>query len=409
MLNKSGTRELAYMVKIDEVRPIPNYDRVEHVRTNGWWVICKLGQFKPGDHAIYFEIDSRVPETEPFMFLEKKHFKVKTQKMCKTISQGLLMHIDDFTSLDEPPAWAISMKERIAAGIDVENEGLTEVIGVTYADDGDNKRKAKSEDKYKKMSQRHPDLFKQKWARWTMKREWGRKVMFFFFGKKKDSATVFPKHFPYVKISDEERVENMTWILENKEPWIETVKIDGTSCSYILERKKFNRREYYVLSRRVRQQTPDQKSWHDDNVYWEIENKYHIRNFLEDMLEKHPDWNYVAIQGEGAGCSSSGAKIQGDPHKFGELRFFAYNFIDPINGRWNSVKAKELVSQYNIEWVPIVCENYILPDDLEEFKLHADGNCEAPGASGLREGYVYRDLEGKKSFKNVSRQYLLNH
>ena len=35
----NGKRALAYIVAIDEIRPIPNYDRVEHARTNGWWVI----------------------------------------------------------------------------------------------------------------------------------------------------------------------------------------------------------------------------------------------------------------------------------------------------------------------------------------------------------------------------------
>lgn len=30
MLNKDGVRELVYVARIEEIRPIPNYDRVEH-------------------------------------------------------------------------------------------------------------------------------------------------------------------------------------------------------------------------------------------------------------------------------------------------------------------------------------------------------------------------------------------
>lgn len=30
-----GKRELAYVVTIDEIKPIPNYDRVEHARVDG--------------------------------------------------------------------------------------------------------------------------------------------------------------------------------------------------------------------------------------------------------------------------------------------------------------------------------------------------------------------------------------
>jgi hypothetical protein len=32
-------RALAYVVTVDEIKPIEGYDRVEYARTNGWWVI----------------------------------------------------------------------------------------------------------------------------------------------------------------------------------------------------------------------------------------------------------------------------------------------------------------------------------------------------------------------------------
>lgn len=128
------------------------------------------------------------------------------------------------------------------------------------------------------------------------------------------------------------------------------------------------------------------------------------------MLKEHPDWKYVALQGETAGIGEDGGKIQGDPHQLKELRFFGFNFIDSKNGRWNSVKAKELTSKYGIEWVPIIDENYILPDDFEDFKKSADGPCDIPNSKGLREGWVYRAQNNPNfSFKNVSREYLLKH
>ena len=174
--------------------------------------------------------------------------------------------------------------------------------------------------------------------------------------------------------------------------------------------RKGRKKEYWVCSRNIRQLNREQECYHKDNAYWEANDKYHIQDFLETMLNLHPEWKYVALQGETAGCISSGAKIQGDPHKFGELRFFGYNFITSDVGRWNSIDAAKLCSEYGIEWVPIVDDNYILPDDFEDFKLSADGPCEAEGASGAREGYVYRNYDDNTlSFKNVSRQYLLNH
>ena len=409
MLNKNQERELAYVVLIDGIEPIPGYDRVEHAIVGGWRVIVQKGQFKIGDPAIYFEIDSRVPsDKEYFAFLEKRNYKVKTLKMCKTISQGLLMHADDFgwhiENLAEDVNICIVDENGVRHYPDDESRFLTKELGVTYADDEDNQRKAPSVDKYKKMAGRHPKLFKKGWARWMMRRDWGRKLMFFFFGKKKDKATGFPTQFPFVKKSDEERVENMPFILQDKEPWVKTQKIDGTSSTYILERKKFGRFEEYVCSRNVRQLTPDQKNFHTEiegNVYWMMAEKYHIFDFLKRYLLEN-NLEYVCLQGE-----TAGPNLQGNPHKFKEICFFGYNFIRSDTGRMDSVGAAKICELNGIPWVPIADEHYILPDDMETLKLDADGPCIA--GEGLREGWVYRSLDGQKSFKNVSRQYLLKY
>ena len=94
----NGKRALAYIVTIDEIKPIPGYDRVEHARTNGWWVIVsKADNLKVGDKCVYFEIDSRVPaDDERFAFLAKREFKVRTLRMCKVLSRGLLMPVSVF-------------------------------------------------------------------------------------------------------------------------------------------------------------------------------------------------------------------------------------------------------------------------------------------------------------------------
>lgn len=376
--------------------------------------MTRKGTFQPGDLAIYFEIDSKVDTNKPeFSFLASKHGKIKTQKYTfggkgNFVSQGLLMSMKDFPNFICEAGLGnykyVKKSDLVRVG-----DFLTKELGVTYADAADNKRKSNGIDKYKKMAARHPKLFRNPIIKRIYKTKFGKKLLFVFFGKKKDNAKSFPTHLPYIHKSDEERVENMPQILQNKTRWIKTTKIDGTSSLFLLERKG-RKKEYWVCSRNIRQLNREQECYHKDNVYWEANDKYHIQDFLETMLNLHPEWKYVALQGETAGCSSSGAKIQGDPHKFGELRFFGYNFITSDVGRWNSVDAAKLCSEYGIEWVPIVDDNYILPDDFEDFKLSADGPCEAEGASGAREGYVYRNYDDNTlSFKNVSRQYLLNH
>ena len=410
MLNKAGERELAYLVKIDGIEPISGYDRVETAIVGGWHVIVQKDQFNVGDPAIYFEIDSRVPkDKECFAFLEKRNYKIKTLKMCKTISQGLLMHPSDF-------GWEIQVDGSIWIPddgdhgrhyVDDESRFLTKILGVTYADDEDNQRKAKNIDpnaKYLSMKARHKKFFSNKFVKKMWKYSWFRKLCFFFMGKKKDKPRGFPTKFPFVHKSDEERVENMPFILKDKEPWIKTQKIDGTSSTYILERIGKNKFEEYVCSRNVRQLTPSQKNYHTDiegNVYWMMADKYKIFDFLKSYLIEN-NLDYVCLQGE-----TAGPNLQGNPHKFKEICFFGYNFIRSDTGRMNSIEAAKICEDAGIPWVPIADEAYILPDDMETLKLDADGPCLV--GEGPREGWVYRSLDGQRSFKNVSREYLLKH
>ena len=201
--------------------------------------------------------------------------------------------------------------------------------------------------------------------------------------------------------------ENMPFILKDKEPWIKTQKIDGTSSTYIMEKKPFGRWEYYVCSRNVRQLDRNQFTWHnkggnaESNVYWDMNDKYHIDEFLKRYI-KDNNLKYAALQGE-----TAGPNLQGNPHKYGEVRFFGYNLIRSDIGRINSLDAKEICNANGIDWVPIADEHYILPDDMETLKLDADGECIV--GTGLREGWVYRSLDGQRSFKNVSRKYMMKH
>lgn len=400
MLNAKGERELAYVVKIDGISPIAGADRVELAHVGGWRIMVKKGQFQVGDYAIYFEIDSKVPEKEPFMFLESKHFKVKTQKYFKgtVISQGLLMALDDFILNSEVPSWIQSLKFQISKGADIEHEGVTEVIGVTYAVEEDNKRKAASVDKYKKMAQRRPNIFKKPWAKWMMRREWGRKIMFALFGKKKDKKNGWPS---WVSKTDEERVQNMTWILEDKSEWIATEKIDGTSTTATYRRTGRKKHEFYICSRNVVFDKPDKGCYYETNVYTEMAEKYHFENVLAALVEKY-DLEWATLQGE-----TYGAGIQKREYGLKEHDFVGFNLIFSDRGRLNSVEAKEILTEYDIPWVPIVDEHFVLPDTVEELLAIATDKSVIDG--GMREGLVFRSQDGARSFKAVSNEFLLKY
>ena len=389
MLNEKKERELAYVVKVDEIRPIEGADRVEVAIVNGWHIMVRKDQFKPGDLAIYFEIDSKVPAEEPFMFLEPKHFKIKTQKYFKgtVISQGLLMSFEDF-------GWN---RDAYRLG-----DFLTQKLKVTYAVDEDNVRKAASVDKYKKMAQRHGKLFSHQPFRWLMRRDWGKKVLFVFFGKAKDKKTGWPA---WVSKTDEERVQNMPWILENKKPWVATEKIDGTSTTFTMKRtktrflkkKKF---EFYICSRNVVFDKPDKACFYDTNVYTEMAEKYNVEAVLQKILKNRPDLEWVTLQGE-----TYGQGIQKREYSLKEHNFMGFNFITSAEGRWDSKRASKLMMEFGIPWVPIVDENFILPDTVDELLTIATGNSVVDG--GMREGLVFRSQDGVQSFKAVSNEFLL--
>jgi len=419
MLNpKTNLRELAYVVIIDNIEHIQGSDNCECAVIGGWRVMVRKDEFKKGDPAIYFEIDSYLDPSNPaFAFMEKKKYKVKTQRYTfggkgNFISQGLLLSASNFGWEMQIDGTIWNPKDGDHGCYSPYNESrfLTKKLNVTYYVTEDNTRKANSVDKYEKMISRHKKLFSHQPFCFLIKHKIGRKFLFVLFGKKKDKETAFPTKFPFVKKTDQERVENMPWVLNNKTPFIITQKCDGSSGTYILERKKGifgDKYEFYVCSRNVRQLTPDQKSYYDENYYWECAIKYDIENKLKDYLIKHPDLEYVCWQGEI--CSP---KIQSNPHGLTKTHLYCFHMIDSKKGKYDIREADKIWKEYHMEVVPIISEHYIMPDDFEILKNSADtvySSAVCEGKCGQAcEGFVYYNTNDPNfSFKNVSRKYLL--
>ena len=411
MLNpKTQERELAYLVKIDGIEPITGSDNCECAIIGGWHIMVHKNEFSVGDPAIYFEIDSKVPSTNSaFSFLAKRNYKIKTQKFTfggkgNFVSQGLLMHPSDFgweIQVDDS-VWIPGDGDHGRHYVDDESRFLTKILGVTYAEAEDNQRKAPSMDKYKKMAQRHPHIFKKPFVRWLMKRNWGKKLMFFFFGKKKDKKNGWPT---WVSKTDEERVENMPWILNDKtKKWIATEKVDGSSTTFTMKRSKWGKFEFYVCSRNVCFDSVDKPCYYDTNIYWEMAEKYHMFDVLKDILIDHPEFEWVTIQGE-----TYGEGVQKNTYDINGHDFRAFNLIDSVIGRWNSVEMQELLEiKYNIPCVPILDSAFIMPDTVEELRDYVNSMPSVIN-NKMKEGVVFRTQDGIQSFKCVSPEYLLKY
>lgn len=85
-------RKLATIREIAEIKPIPDADRIEVARIDGWEVVVsKKDNFHVGDRVVYVEIDSKMPETPEYEFLKSRKYVVKTIVMRGQVSQGLVM------------------------------------------------------------------------------------------------------------------------------------------------------------------------------------------------------------------------------------------------------------------------------------------------------------------------------
>ena len=352
-------RHLATIQVINAIDPIEGKDRIALAQVIGWHVIVQKSQFSVGDQCVYIEIDSVLPEKPEFEFLRPKNFRIRTMKMAGVISQGICFPM----SILPPGSYETG-------------QDVTDLLGVKqYEPDMDDpvpKKQPSKLDKY--------PVFLRKLA-------WFRRLV---LGKKKDDA--FPS---FISKTDEERIQNCPWLLKDSTQWTLTEKVDGTSGTFaIVKHKRLFKTSYeYIVCSRNRRLRVD-----DGSIYWQVSEKYGLKNKLINLLNGN-DW--IAIQGE---CI--GPKIQGNKYKVTEPHFYAFNLITP-GGRIASVKAKNILSCFDIDFVPIVKEKAVLPDNTEAVLALAHG--QSVIGDTLREGLVCRSSDGRQSFKAVDPEFLLQY
>ena len=353
-------RKLATIRTIAEINPIPNADMIEVAVVDGWeCVVAKKDNFQVGDSVVYIEIDSIVPDRPEFEFLRDRKFRVRTIKLRKQVSQGLVLPL------------GILPSSHYKLGDDV-----TEVLGVTKYDP-----ELEQEMKIANGKKLNPIV------KFFMRFNWFRKLYNKFTGNK-----IRRREFPsWIVKTDEERIQNLPKMFElekeAKTVFVATEKLDGTSATFALRNGEFT-----VCSRNV-------KLDENDSYYWRIARDYDIKKVITS-LKTYLKAEAIVLQGE-----IIGEGIQGNKYKLKGLDFFAYNLI--VNGKKVSQKTmEELLTPLNIKCVTVVYPNLVLEGDLTDAPKLAKGKS-LLNPSQKREGIVVRNYEKELSFKIINPDFLL--
>lgn len=203
-----------------------------------------------------------------------------------------------------------------------------------------------------------------------------------------------------LSIEKEEIKDNYVFDLtveDNENYFANNVLVHNCSLSALLIKTKTwfgkTKYEFILCSRNLRLWTPD------GSYYWEMAKKYSLEEKLREMIG---DNEWVAIQGEVYGPS-----IQKNPYKLNSRELRIFNLIYP-SGRLGSVEAEEICKKHELMFVPILDENFVLPDTVEEMLKYATAKS-VINPNVMREGVVVRSKDGKRSFKAVSPEYLLKY
>jgi len=336
-------RKLAKIVRIEAVLKIPNADAIEAAKIGGWTVAVKKSEFRAGDLAIYFEIDSFLPEGNPsWQFLVDKSSRnyngakghvLKSIKLRGQVSQGLLM----------PLSICFNDSTHYQEGDDV-----SEILGIV---------------KYE------PPVPAE------------------LAGIVRGS---FPSRIPK---TDQERIQNLPIELEewkNEQlSWEVTEKLEGVSCTFA-----WLDNELHVCSRNLSLKDTE------GNSLWKIAKELDI----ESKFAKHYSGRNIALQGEIVGFGINGNIYKLNNQKF--FLFDVYDadnafYLRPSERR--DVANRFWLEQVPVVFDSYTFDKSVFTDTLLSM---SDGQSKLR-KDQLREGLVFKSHEKHVSFKAVSNRYLL--
>lgn len=416
---------MAHIEKVIQTYPIDGADKIEMSQILDYHVVTKKNEFKTGDLAVYVEVDSILPDglplslqaeldvlkkqlkkatgediktietkiseivsqnTKPeFEFLRAKSFRIKVQKYSRfadkfgnpIISQGILFPLSvlpqDFLDRNE--------------GVDV-----TSILGVTKVVEDEEDEKTESS---KEEISTFEKFLDKKLMRFSLYRRIKKEIK----GSKLSGSwlPIFPEQ------SDEIAAQKCySKILEvhGKEGYYKSSKIEGSNFGayYHSNRKFFGflKQEHFGVCTHHRHILSD-----DGSHFWKTARQHDFEKRLKDIGRN------LFVRGE-----IVGGRIQGNIYKLPEHHIYLFEIYDMDNKRYFTFdEFKEFCHKYGFETVPILDENFTLPDTVQEILQDASHMDElVPGVKVLAEGAVYRKKDNVKiSFKVRDPKYLALH
>jgi len=381
-------RKLASIQKIVSVSPIEDADRIEIAQVLGWQcVVAKKDNFKAGDLIVYIEIDSIVPERNEFEFLRDRKFRVKTIKLRKQISQGLVMPLSilyGFTQ-DVSDGYFETLREEVKY---TEGEDVTELLGIKKYDSQATEEEALNEIKHR-----------SKVMQYLMGYKTFRKIYLALNSKNKGSWPQWITH------TDEERIQTCAKLLTTNidKNFSITEKLDGQSATYFLHKTwkwGFPVWQFGVCSRNIWLKTPDNSN------YWKIAKKYNIEKQLRKMGRE------AVIQGE-----ILNTNVQSNKYKVTEPDFYVFTIA--FNGQRVPTYVMETnVLELGLKVVPIINHKFNFVDNFGNVsevkdivqKMVTLSTNKSRLADIQREGIVCRLNDNSNvSFKVINPEFLLKY
>jgi RNA ligase (TIGR02306 family) len=344
-----SSRKLATIRKIDAIHAIPQADAIEVAVVGGWQVVVKRGEFKPGDLAVYLEIDSWVPNhlapflskgREPREFNLVKGERLRTVKLRGQVSQGLLLAIETaFPGKDQNFFWSQV------------DQDVTELLGI------------------------------QKWEAPIPAQLSG----------------VMRGNFPsFIPKTDQERIQNLAAQLEVWKTkymrWEITEKLDGSSMTVYVMGDHMG-----VCSRNIELELCD------TNTYCTVAKQLDIFNKICNS-----GLDNIAIQGE-----LVGPNIQGNKYSLTEHKFFVFDIYCIETQQYYTPQERwALVEQLGLDHAPLLASHIELASEatMQSLLEFSDGpSIIATNYNTLREGVVFKCHDFDVSFKCISNKWLLKH